>query len=169
MRIIDIPEFRDKGSVLEFSKDTPLLDACQKMASLGYGSSVVTESGKLIGIFTERDLLIKVAGKGLDMKKLKLKDVMTLNPKTASLEDSVITSLRRMSKGRFRHLPVVDAHHKVIGIVSQGDFVAVTWGQLFYRLGQHAKSSFFENTQIWMIFAGVLVYTMAIIWGIKSF
>lgn len=168
MRIIDIPEFRDRKAVLQFSPDTPLLEACKKMTEHHYGSCVVTTKGKLVGIFTERDLLVKVAGKGLDMNTLTLKDVMTPNPKTANVEDSVIDSLRRMSSGRFRHLPIVDDHFRVTGIVSQGDFVAITWGQLFHRLRQQTKSSFQQNTQIWMVLLGVLVYTLAVIWAIKT-
>jgi CBS domain-containing protein len=168
MRIIDIPEFRDRKAVLEFAPNTPLLDACKKMAEHNYGSSVISIKGKIVGIFTERDLLVKVVGKGLDPKKLTLSEVMTPSPKTANVDDSVIDSLRRMNAGRFRHLPIVDDQAHVIGIVSQGDFVAVTWGQLLHRFTQHTKSSFQQNTQIWMVLLGVLIYTMAIVWAIKT-
>jgi CBS domain-containing protein len=168
MRIIDIPEFRDRKAVLKFEPDTPLLDACKKMAEHNYGSAVITVKGKLVGIFTERDLLVKVAGKGLDMHKLKLKDVMTPDPKTANMEDSVIDSLRRMNSGRFRHLPIVDDQFRVTGIVSQGDFVAVTWGQIFHRVSQQTRSSFQQNTTIWMVLVGVLIYTLVVIWAIKT-
>jgi CBS domain-containing protein len=168
MRIIDIPEFRDRKAVLEFSPETPVLEACKKMADHNYGSCVVTVRGMIVGIFTERDLLVKVAGKGIDFKKLTLGDVMTPNPKTAHVDDSVIDSLRRMNSGRFRHLPIVDDQAHVIGIVSQGDFVAVTWGQLFHRISQHTRSSFEQYIQIWLVLLGVLTYTMALIWAIKT-
>lgn len=160
MKIIEIPEFKDRGNVLQLSPTTTVLDACHEMAKKNYGSCLITDKGVLKGIFTERDLLIKVTAKGLDPKKTQLKDVMSTDPKTAHIEDDIFESLRRMNAGRFRHLPVVDEKKHVIGIVSQGDFVALTWGQFFQRFQQYTKSSFSTHTQLWMIFLGVLAYTL---------
>lgn len=168
MKIIEIPEFKDRGNVLQVTESTTVLEACTQMSAKNFGSCLITDKGILKGIFTERDLLVKVISKGLDPKKTKIKEVMTTNPKTANVDDNIFESLRRMNAGRFRHLPVVDAQNKVIGIVSQGDFVAMTWGQFFQRFQQYTVSSFSTHTQLWMIFLGVLLYTLVMITIMKS-
>lgn len=142
MRIIDMPEFKDKQNVLSFETTTPLKDAVNEMAEKNYGACLVTTKGKLSGIFTERDILRKVvSGKGVDLKKAKLKDVMTTNPKTARENDKVADCMRRMSQGRFRHMPVVDDKGKILGMLSQGDFVAFTMSDVVARLGSSAKAN----------------------------
>lgn len=168
MKITDIPEFRDKGNVLTFEPNTPVVDAVCEMSNRNYGCAVILEDNKIAGIFTERDLL-HISGKGKDLTTLTLKDVMVKNVKTARETDEVLTSLRRMSQGRFRHLPVVDAAGNLLGILSQGDFVALTWGKLFTQLGHTAKASFLSKTQIWLLVASVLVYLTIMLYMMKYF
>lgn len=158
MKIKDIPEYHDRGEVLILEEKTPVVDAAQKMRAMNYGSTLVSKGGTLSGIFTERDLLIKVAGEGRNMNDLTLKDVMTRNPKTASEDDDVSTSMRRMSQGRFRHLPIVDEKGTVTGFVSQGDFVAITWPEIFQRLKSKTQSDFINYTQLWMMVAVILAW-----------
>ena len=114
MRIIDMPEFKDKSQVLSFDQNTVVADAVDAMAQKNYGAIIVTKSGKLAGVFTERDLLWRVAAGRMDLKKTKLKDVMSTDIKTAKENDKISDSLRRMNQGRFRHLPVLDAKGNVL-------------------------------------------------------
>ncbi|MBW8309983.1 MAG: CBS domain-containing protein [Candidatus Paracaedibacteraceae bacterium] len=162
MRIMDVPEFKDKTHVLTVLPDTPLDQVIAEMVSYNVGSAVVVKEGKLVGIFTERDLLVKVSGKKRPTESLKVSDVMTSNPHSAQLEDDVNISLRRMSQGRFRHLPIVDENKQVVGILSQGDFVAYTWSDLMARVGRHTKFSFLTNSQLWLLILGPLVYLILI-------
>lgn len=164
MRIIDIPEFRDKAQMLTLPPESKVVEACSAMAEKRYGSAlIVNKEHKLIGIFTERDLLNKVIAKGLDPKEVALAQVMTQDIKVAHPFDSVNDSLRRMSQGKFRHLPVIDDNGNLIGIVSQGDFLALTWGEIFHHLGRNAKSSFLDFTQVWLLFASFILYTLTLI------
>lgn len=140
MKIQDMPEFRDKGHVVTFEASTLLKDAINEMAQRNYGAVLVTEKDKLVGIFTERDLLRRVAAQGLDIKKTKLREVMSTNLKTANETDRVADSLRRMSQGRFRHLPVVSETGEILGMLSQGDFVAFTLSDIVERVGTVAKA-----------------------------
>lgn len=158
MRIIDLPEFRDKSDILTMSKTDTVHAACVKMRERHCGSVIITEKGKLIGIFTERDLLRKVAAEKGDVTKLKLKDVMSTNLKTATPEDEIADSMRRMTQGKFRHLPVVDNQGHVIGILSQGDFIAHSWADLFKGLTQTARTSFMSNTQLWILVLCIFIY-----------
>lgn len=162
MRIIDIPEFKDKTDVLTMLETANLMDVVVKMAERNVGSVVVVRDSKVVGIFTERDLLTKVVGKRKKAEDLALADVMTKNPKTASLNDTVADSMRRMSQGHFRHLPVIDDKKNLIGIISQGDFVAYTWYDIFTKITNQTKRSFLSNTQVWMLVLGPLAYLLVL-------
>lgn len=96
----------------------------EKMASKGIGSVVIVDSqGKPIGIFTERDLLVKVVGKRIDPSKVKVSEVMTSNPVVARENWSAAKALEIMAYYGFRHLPVVDDKGVLVGIVSIKDVV----------------------------------------------
>ena len=169
MRIIDMPEFKDKTQVLSFDEDTTLKEAIDHMADKNYGACLVTRKDKLAGIFTERDLLRKVAPKGLDLKKKKLKDVMTKNLKTAQVTDDVADCLRRMSQGRFRHMPVVDDKKNILGMLSQGDFVAFTMSDIMARVTENAKASVAggRSTPVAIIVA-IVVYILGLLFILSA-
>lgn len=164
MRILDMPEFKDKSKVLTFEKNTPICEAIDAMAQKNYGAVLVTENEKLTGIFTERDLLRKVGAGRLDLEKTKLADVMTTELKVARTDDQVADCLRRMSQGRFRHMPVVDDKGDLKGMLSQGDFVAYTMSDAIYRAGLSAKADIDagNSTPFSMIIA-ILIYTLVIL------
>ncbi len=167
MRISDIPEYKDRKQVLMFDSQVELFDAAKKMKELNYGAAIVLENGKLCGIFTERDLLMKVAAEGKEIKGIKLSDVMTRNVKTAHVDDSVYDSMRRMTQGRFRHLPIIDDSGEVTGLISQGDFVAITWQQLFQQFKTQTKLSFVTFTQLWILVICILGYLTAMMFFVK--
>jgi CBS domain-containing protein len=81
------------------------------------GCLLVVQDAKLIGLFTERDLLSRVlaSGKSLD---LPIRDVMTPDPVTVEPKDSIRTAVKRMQSGNYRHLPVVDDANRPVGILS---------------------------------------------------
>ena len=164
MKIIDMPEFRDKSQVLSLDKSTKLAEAIDAMCAQSVGSVLVTDQkGHLVGIFTERDMLRRVAGGRLDIAKLKLEDVMTKDVKTAHPDDKILDSMRRMSQGRFRHLPVIDDKGDVVGLLSQGDFVALTMSDAWHRFTETAKAGIFSNYQPFLILLGVAIYTIVLI------
>lgn len=170
MKIADIPEFKDKKHVFSLTENVPLQQAVDAMAEWNYGSViVVTTDKKVIGIFTERDLMRRVVAQRLDISKLTLGDVMTKDPHTANLHDDVDMSMRRMSQGRFRHLPIVKDDHTLVGILSQGDFVAYTWFDLFHRITKRTALSFLSNTQLWMLILGPLVYLLVLKYFVLSY
>ncbi len=164
MKIKDLPEFRNKKDLLSRPEDTPLPEAVKAMVDRQYGSVVVTDAkGKLTGIVTERDLMTRVIYPDRNPHTLKLKDIMTENVKTALLDDEVLVCLRQMSNNRFRHLPVVDDGGNVVGMMSQGDFVAYTWPELMTRVKENAVATVTSNYQIFLIIGGILVYTLAMV------
>jgi CBS domain-containing protein len=95
-------------------------DACRLMAGQGCGSILVAERGRLVGIFTERDLVRRVLAPGLDPKLTLLAEVMTRDPDTIGPNEPVDEAVRRMDEFGYRHLPVVE-DGRVLGIVSVRD------------------------------------------------
>lgn len=81
------------------------------------GCLLVTAAGRLVGLFTERDLLTRVLAHGLPLDT-PIRSCMTSNPITVSPKDPVRTAIRRMQKGGYRHLPVVDENGCPVGTLS---------------------------------------------------
>jgi CBS domain-containing protein len=102
--------------------DTSLSDAVGLMRRENSGCLLVTDGGRLVGLFTERDLLTRVLAKGRDLAG-PLRGVMTPSPITVGPKDPVRTAIRRMQQGGYRHLPVVDEEGRPVGILSAGRVV----------------------------------------------
>ncbi len=94
------------------------------VASEGHtGACVVDDAGKLIGIFTERDVLCRVVAKNLVASEVLLKDVMTPDPEALTPNDTIAFGLNRMSSQGFRTIPLVDENNAPIGILFTRHFV----------------------------------------------
>lgn len=101
-----------------------MLDAVKVMAEAHIGAVLLTENGKIVGIFTERDYLTKGELAGRSAKDTKLKDVMTPQMMTVSMDTSVEKCVALMKQYKIRHLPVVE-NDQLIGLVSMRDVMAV--------------------------------------------
>jgi CBS domain-containing protein len=88
------------------TSDTPALEAIDKMRAAHVGCALVIDHGKLLGIFTERDVLNKLTGKKALEATTPVKELMSPDPETLRETDSVATALSKMSLGRYRHIPV---------------------------------------------------------------
>ncbi len=107
-----------KDRLVTASPDESVKDAAIKMYSRGVGSVLIVENDKLLGIFTERDL-VKVVASDKPVYT-KLKDVMTTGLITVSPEESLSRAALIMSERNIRHLPVVE-NDRLVGIVSARD------------------------------------------------
>jgi CBS domain-containing protein len=98
--------------------------ACCMMRDRRIGAIMVTgQEGRLVGLFTGRDAVCRVAAEGLDPETTRLCAVMTLEPDSLPPEKRAADALRMMIEGGYRHLPVLDGW-RPIGIVSRGDLIA---------------------------------------------
>ena len=97
-------------------------DALQLMAERQIGSVLVVQGDALLGIFTERDYARKLALQGLSSAETMLVNVMTARLYVVSPRQTVQECLGIITKGRLRHLPVVDGG-ELVGLVSIGDLV----------------------------------------------
>jgi CBS domain-containing protein len=82
------------------------------------GCVLVNEGEQLVGIFTERDALMKLAGRSLE--GVSVKDVMTGDPVVLRDEDTLAVALHKMAIGGFRHMPIVEGS-RATGIISARD------------------------------------------------
>jgi CBS domain-containing protein len=106
---------------LILSERTSVKTACEGMGEREMGAALVcNEDGLLVGIFTARDAVRRVLGRGKG-GQTKLREVMTREPVTMTPEQSAIDALRLMWDGGFRHLPLVD-DGGIRGMISRNDF-----------------------------------------------
>ncbi|MEP0823012.1 MAG: CBS domain-containing protein [Ignavibacterium sp.] len=104
------------------SPGAPVAEAVEVMRRKRIGCVMVTEKAKLVGILTERDILLKVAGvKGTEAKPVS--EVMTPDPEVFQPDDSIAFVLNAMHVGGYRHVPVVDEAGKPVAVVSVKDIV----------------------------------------------
>jgi CBS domain-containing protein len=114
----------DKGSSVEtVSPQTMAVAAVQRMNERKIGALLVTERDRPVGIFTERDVLVRVVAAGLDPKTTPVGEVMTRNPVAVRPEMSVGEAMLVITERRCRHLPVMD-ERGLLGLISIGDLTS---------------------------------------------
>ena len=101
--------------------DMVVREAAQLMKARRIGAIMVVENGVLGGIFTERDALNRVVAESRDASTTTLAEVMTRNPQSISPDVSFNAALQLMHDGRFRHVPVVEANGRPLGMISVRD------------------------------------------------
>ena len=95
-------------------------EAANIMKQRRIGAMMVVENHQLVGVFTERDALIRIVAEGRDSQTTTLADVMTPNPRTIRADETFERALQMMHQGRYRHVPVVE-NGRPIGMVSVRD------------------------------------------------
>lgn len=115
-----------KGShVYTVRKDTSVLEATQQMNEYSIGALVVVDSaGRVVGMFTERDVLRRVVAEQRDPASNPVEAVMTRNVVSCHEEDMLDEVRAIMAQRRVRHLPVVDDDDMLVGLISIGDLNA---------------------------------------------
>jgi CBS domain-containing protein len=102
------------------ASDALVIEAARRMLSEDVGSLPVVDGETLVGMVTDRDLVLKVVAKDLDPNKVPISDVCTQDPVTAGAEESLDEALQRMAKEQVRRLPVV-SDGQLVGILAQAD------------------------------------------------
>lgn len=113
-----------KGAdVATVKRDATVLDAAKLMNDRRIGAVVVTDGDKVVGIFTERDILTRVVASGRQPGDTPVSEVMT-SPMAVCRRDTRLAECKAtMTSKRIRHLPVVE-DGKLYGIISSGDILA---------------------------------------------
>jgi CBS domain-containing protein len=101
----------------------PVAEAIRVMLERNIGSVlIVDDTGALVGIFSERDLLMKVCNLAADQRNRSVGEFMTHHPETVRESDSLAFALHKMDVGGYRHLPVL-REGKLVGVVSVRDML----------------------------------------------
>ena len=110
------------GEVLEIDADASVFEAVQLMVEMNVGSLLVTVSGDITGIVTERDYLRRITLEGRTDRETPVREIMSSPLIVASPQTTVDECMALMTDRRIRHVPVVD-EGRVVGVVSIGDLV----------------------------------------------
>jgi CBS domain-containing protein len=100
-------------------RDTTVGEVIRRMQAESLDCVLVTDDGRLVGIFTDRDAVLKVAGGKADMRT-KVGDLMTADPVVLRRDDPIAVAINKMAVGGFRHVPILDRGHPV-SVVSARD------------------------------------------------
>ena len=117
---------RKKGEdVYSVGPLSTVIDAVNMMNDHHVGAVLVMEGGYPVGIFSERDVLVRVVAAQRDPSKTLVRDVMTTRLHNVTLEATVLEAMELMTERRCRHVPVMEGE-ALVGLVSIGDLTKTT-------------------------------------------
>jgi len=119
-------------------KTTTVVQAARLMKQHNVGALLVVDGSRLIGIFTERDALMRVLAASVDPLTTRLAEVMTPQPQTIHPDEPFVKALRMMHEGKYRHLPVVE-YGRPLGMVSVRDALSEDLHELRMDLDQREE------------------------------
>lgn len=130
MNVVTI--LKQKGNqVSTISSTSSLLDASHMLASKKIGAVVVSDGeGQVAGILSERDIVRAISKGGAAALSSPVADMMTRDVITCTESETLDNIMQIMTRGRFRHLPVVDSAGRLAGIISIGDAVKFHIGEI---------------------------------------
>ena len=102
----------------------PVADVARVMKEEDIGPFPIVEdpeTRKLVGMVTDRDLVLRMVAEGRDSKTTKAEEVMSLKLVTCHADDDVQEALDAMSENQLRRIPVVDDENSIVGIIAQAD------------------------------------------------
>ena len=105
-----------------------VLHAAQAMAELNVGAIPVCDGGKLVGMVTDRDIVLRAVARSRDGQTTRLSDVMSGNVRSATEDQDIEQVLATMAAAQIRRMPVVDGKAKLVGIISLGDIAVKDLG-----------------------------------------
>jgi CBS domain-containing protein len=139
-----------RREVVTVSRDSTVLEAAKRMRAGHVGDVVVTEANgdneRPVGILTDRDIVVELVAKEVDLDAVTVSDVMSPSLTTASSTAELFETIELMAAERVRRLPVLDAHGRLFGVLSMDDVVRLLAEQLQRASGivpaQLARESF---------------------------
>jgi CBS domain-containing protein len=103
---------------------TTLADCLRAIQRSGTGDSVFVcePNGRLTGVLTERDIFGRIVGGNIDLSQ-PVESLMTAEPRTLDLEQTIRDAIDLMQTGRYRNVPLVDDDGQLVGVVRQADII----------------------------------------------
>ncbi len=122
MEVSRLIEGRESGDIITCEVGMKVRDVIALLAEKRIGALPVMQDGKVVGIFSERDVIYKLAAEGALCLDREISEVMTADPITVTPGTNVDHALALMTRRRIRHLPVIDGDN-MRGFISIGDLV----------------------------------------------
>jgi len=119
-----IKQLLEHRALFAVEKDATVQAAAEYMSKNNIGAVPVMEGTRLVGIFSERDVINRVVAKRLSPDTTRVADVMTTNLVVAQSDETYEDCLRKMKQANCRHLPVVEGDH-LLGVISLRDLLQV--------------------------------------------
>lgn len=138
MPIVDVMNLR----VVTVAPEAAVQKAVERMVSADVGAVAVCDGARLVGIFTERDVL-RLAGARADFDGTPVGAVMTTRLATVSAEDDILEAARLMGERRIRHLPVVEGEN-LLGMVGIRDLLGALAERLWRTHDEQARETVHE-------------------------
>jgi len=127
-RVRDV--LRKKGDrIHSVAPPSTVIDAVNMMNDHHIGSVLVMENGEPVGIFSERDVLVRVVAAHRDPRETLVRDVMTTRLYTTAPDETLLSVMQLMTERRCRHVPVME-DDVLVGLISIGDITKATRGKL---------------------------------------
>ncbi len=111
LKVADVP-------ATTVTKETTVIEAINAMVKNRVGAVAVVDRDYLQGIFTERDVMIRVVQARRNPETTRISEVMTVAVQTASADTSVHQALSQMIEQHVRHLPIIDGNGRILGMLS---------------------------------------------------
>ena len=111
LKVADVP-------ATTVTKETTVIEAINAMVKNRVGAVAVVDRDYLQGIFTERDVMIRVVQARRNPEATRMSEVMTVAVQTASADTSVHQALSQMVEQHVRHLPIIDGNGRILGMLS---------------------------------------------------
>lgn len=131
MLVNQILSMKASGDIITIKPTASVADAARLLSEKRIGAIVASDDGKApLGILSERDIVRELSKRGAAVLELPVSELMTHKLVTCTTGEDALAILDRMTKGRFRHMPVVNEGGEMIGLISIGDAVSARLNEL---------------------------------------
>jgi CBS domain-containing protein len=138
MLVRDVLESKGRR-IISIGADSTVSEAIAKLVQNNIGSlPVLDKSGKLVGVFSERDVLRLIHSRGEGCSRAQVSEVMTPGPITCSLDDHVDDVMGKMSERHIAKVPVL-SEGELVGVISVGDVIKVLYDKV-HTENEHLRS-----------------------------
>lgn len=124
MKVSVILQKKGSSDVATIDPTATISEAITALADRRIGALIVSKDGLSVdGIISERDIVARLGNEGQSVLSTPIAQVMTHHVESCIGDDTALDLLARMTDGRFRHMPVLDSHKQLAGMLSIGDVV----------------------------------------------
>jgi len=118
-----VGELSTLAAAITCERSATVRQAIEAMQRARTGCLLILDQGHLVGIFTERDVLYKVAAQDVDIDHVLVGTLMTPKPESLHVDDELVYALNQMSLGGYRHIPLLDDQGRPTRVVSERGIV----------------------------------------------